>query len=53
MLFKKDFKILNRKYYLANTRYYNINYLLLSFYYSIYYHLKKQVVVSNKMVNKK
>lgn len=37
-LFIKNFKILNEKYYLANIRYHNTNYLLCP-YYDIYYHL--------------
>lgn len=39
-LFIRNFKILDRKYYLTDTRYYNIDYLL-CLYYDIYYHLKK------------
>lgn len=52
MLFIRDFKIPNRKYYLANIRYYNIDYFL-CFYRSICYYLKKQVVIKKKLVNKK
>ncbi len=50
-LFTKDFKISNRKYFLADARYYNTDYLLYS-YYGVCYHLKKQVAVRKKLVNK-
>lgn len=52
MLFNKDFKILNRKYYLTDIRYYNIYYFLYS-YYGICYHLKEQKIVDKNLVNKK
>lgn len=51
-LFIKDFKIFDKKYYLIDIKYYNINYFLYS-YYNICYHLKKQVAIEKKLVNKK
>lgn len=50
-LFNPNFKILNKKYNLANTKYHNTNYFLYS-YYSICHHLKIQGVKKNKLVNK-
>lgn len=40
VLFIKDFKIVKEKYYFANTRYHNMDYLL-CIYCGIYYNLKK------------
>lgn len=50
-LFIKDFKIFVEKYYLANTRYHNTNYLLY-FQYSVCYYLRKQADMRKKLVNK-
>lgn len=50
-LFIKGFKILDEKYYLVNTKYYNIDYFLY-FYYYIYYYFKKPAVISKKPENK-
>lgn len=52
LLFINDFKILDKKYYLTNIRYYNINNHLY-LYYSIYYHLSKQAIVEKKSIIKK
>lgn len=51
-LFNKNFMILYKKYYLANARYYNINYLLY-LYRSTRYHLKKQAMTGQKPTNQK
>lgn len=39
-LFTRNFKIPNKKYYLTNVEYYNIDYFLY-LYHSIYYYLRK------------
>lgn len=50
-LFKKDFIILKKKFYLADTRYHNINYLLY-LYCGIKYYLKKQAMAGQKSIKK-
>ena len=52
MLFKRDFKISNRKYYLANAGYHNMDYLLCA-YCNVCYNFKEQTVARKKLVNKK
>lgn len=52
MLFIKNLKILDRKYFLANNRYYNINYIL-CLYCNIYQYPIKQIEVRKKSVKKK
>lgn len=49
LLFTEDFKIRDRKYYLANIENYNTDYLLSS-YYNIYYHLKKKTISWKKII---
>lgn len=51
MLLIRNCKILDRKYYFANTRYHNTDYLLY-LYHSIWYYLKKQLAIRKKPVNK-
>lgn len=46
-LFNHDFVIPDRKYYLADAGYHNIDYLLL-FYRGVQYHLKKQILALQK-----
>ena len=50
-LFKKDFIILEKKFYLANAGYHNTNYLLCP-YRDVRYHLKKQAMTGQKPTNK-
>ena len=49
--FENNFMILENKYFLTNTRYYNIDYLLYP-YYDMRYHLKDQALASWKLSNK-
>lgn len=48
----RDFEILYEKYYLADTRYYNPDYLLYP-YHNVCYYLQEQAVTGKKRVNKK
>ena len=50
-LFTRDFKISNRKYYLADARYHNTDYFLY-FYCGVCYYLKEQVAARKKPINK-
>lgn len=52
MLFIKDFEILDRKYHLADIRYYNMDYFLY-FYCNICYHLKKLKKIAGEKPVKK
>lgn len=51
-LFNNNFRILDRKYYLIDTRYNNTDCLFCS-YCNVQYYLKKQAVVGKKSKNKK
>lgn len=51
ILFNKNFRIPNKKYYLANVGYYNIDYFLY-LYCGVCYHLKKQAAIRKKPINK-
>lgn len=50
-LFNKDFYIPDKKYYLTNVGYYNMDYFFPP-YQNICYHFKKQALSKKKLVNK-
>lgn len=50
-LFNEDFRIPDGKYYLADTGYHNMDYLLCP-YHGVCYHLKEQVAAGKKPINK-
>lgn len=52
VLFNKDFRILDSKYYLADIKYHNIDYLF-CFYCSFKYYFKEKAVAEKKLMNKK
>ena len=52
MLFTRDFKIPNGKYYFADIRHYNMDNLLYP-YCDVCYYLKEQAIAGKKAVNKK
>lgn len=49
-LFTKDFKILDKKYYLVDAEYFNMDYFLCS-YHGIDYYLKEWATMGKKPVN--
>lgn len=51
ILFVKNLKILDKKHYLLNIKYYNINYNLYP-YYNIYYYFKKQAITKKNSIKK-
>lgn len=51
-MFNKGFRILDKKYYLADAGYYNTDYLLCP-YRNIRYHFKEQAIIRKKPINKK